>query len=81
MAKNGERSCCRMLAVATAMAAAGISLVGQQYTPMLLKRDSMRSCLPPDFSATGTEPVDSLAQVIVDDFNRDGAVLIRGGLR
>lgn len=72
---------CRVLAMATALVAAGIGLVGQQYTPMLLKRDSTRSCLPSDFRAAGPEPVDPLAQVIVDDFNRDGAVLIRGALR
>ena len=70
-----------MLAIATAAVAAGIGLLAQHYTPLLLKRDSTRSCLPPGFVARGPEPVDPLADVILDDFNRDGAVLIRGGLR
>eukprot|EP01043_Picozoa_sp_COSAG02_P021879 COSAG02_NODE_1122_length_14450_cov_4.124173_15_plen_71_part_00 len=70
-----------MLAIATGVIAAGVSLLAQQYTSLLLTRDSTRTCLPPGFVASGPEPVDPLAEGILDDFNRDGAVLIRGGLR
>lgn len=70
-----------MLAVATAIAAAGIGLLGQRYTALLLIRNSSRSCLPDGFVANGPEIVAPLAPVILTDFNRDGAVLIRDGLR
>ena len=81
MAKRAEWSSCKTLAIVTAAAAIGVGWVGQQYTPLLLMRNSTRTCLPPGFVAAGPEPVEPLAAVVLDDFNRDGAVLIRGGLR
>ena len=81
MAKLRQGTGCKALAIATAAVATGVSLLGQQYTPMLFVRNSTRSCLPSGFVAAGPEPVDPLADKILDDFNRDGAVLIRGCLR
>jgi hypothetical protein len=81
MAKPRQGTGCRVLAIATAAVAIGVGLLGQQYTPLLLVRNSTRSCLPSGFVAAGPEPVAPLADEILDDFNRDGAVLIRGGLR
>lgn len=79
---SGNLTCCRVWAVGTAAFAVAVGLVGEQYTPMLLERDSDASCLPAGFSASGPEALPSpLAHSLLDEFGRDGAVLIRGALR
>jgi hypothetical protein len=82
MGGGAQLTCCRVWAAVTAAFAITVGLVGEQYTPLLLQRDSDASCLPAGFAASGPEPLhEALTRSLLDEFERDGAVLIRGGLR
>ena len=80
-AKRRAPGCCTLLGLAVAIAAAAIGLLGQRYTPLLLARESNRSCLPEGWEGRGPEPLAApLEPALRREFDRDGAVIIRGAL-